>query len=370
MVVKLLFLLGIAFAIIQVPLHPLKTNQELHAYYKTPRKYTRFGASTGNVPIVNYQDAEYYGTIGIGTPAQQFKVIFDTGSSNLWVPSYSCQTLACFTHDTYKSSASSTYVKNGTSFSISYGSGSVEGFTSQDTVTWGNFTIPKVLFGEVTDLQGVAFITGKFDGILGMAWPSIAVNNIPPTFYSLYQTGLIPANQFSVYLSKVVNAPGSQLILGGSISSLGKSAFSYVSLSNQTYWLINIDKVSIGTEKIPFSGLKGIVDTGTSLLVTRSKIMDYMRVKIGIINTDCSNLNTLPNITFTLGGKDYPLTPYQYVLNLTSLNQNITDCEGGLEGADFGAQMEHDFILGDVFIRAYYTLFDYGNSRVGFAPAA
>jgi len=306
--------------------------------------------------------------VSLGTPPQAFKLLFDTGSSNLWVPSYSCTTLACFVHSTYNSAKSSTYVKNGTVFDIQYGSGACEGFVSQDTVTWGTYSIPKVLFAEITNLQGVGFVAGKFDGILGLAWQSISVNNMPPAFNMLWAQGSLTSNLFSVYLSKVAGSSGSVLILGGIQASLAKTAFNYVPLSNQTYWMIALGGASINGVAIPYTGLSGIVDTGTSLLVASHEIIDYMKLKIGEVNQNCSNLASLPTISFKINNIQYPLTPQQYVLQVSSQGQ--TACIMGLDGLDLPSYLSKVIILGDVFIRAYYTIFDVGNSRVGFATAA
>lgn len=64
-------------------------------------------------------NAQYYGEIGLGTPPQKFTVIFDTGSSNLWVPSSKFYlSIACYFHSKYKASQSSSYSVNGKPFSI------------------------------------------------------------------------------------------------------------------------------------------------------------------------------------------------------------------------------------------------------------
>ena len=87
--------------------------------------------------------------------------MLDTGSSNLWVPSTKCSSIACFLHAKYDSSSSSTYKKNGTEFKIQYGSGSMEGFVSNDKLTIGDLEINSQDFAEATKEPGLAFAFGK-----------------------------------------------------------------------------------------------------------------------------------------------------------------------------------------------------------------
>ncbi|KAG6329225.1 hypothetical protein ID866_9863, partial [Astraeus odoratus] len=138
-----------------------------------------------NVPLMNFMNAQYYTEISLGTPPQTFKVILDTGSSNLWVPSTRCTSIACFLHAKYDSSASSSYKANGSTFAIQYGSGSMEGFVSQDRLSIGDLTITRQDFAEATREPGLAFAFGRFDGILGLAYDTISVNHIVPPFYNM-----------------------------------------------------------------------------------------------------------------------------------------------------------------------------------------
>merc|ERR1712032_1757020 len=124
-------------------------------------------APSADVVINDYQNAQYYGEISVGTPGQPEEVIFDTGSANLWVPNKK----PWFTsHKTYSHDKSSTYHKNGTVFKIQYGSGPVSGVYSSDDVTIGQLTVKDFTFAEVdnTGGLGLGYRLGKFDGILGL----------------------------------------------------------------------------------------------------------------------------------------------------------------------------------------------------------
>lgn len=136
--------------VVRVPVKKLSTKQfrAQRVAAAAARRVDREAGGTGSVALKDYSNAQYYGTVGLGKPAQDFDVIFDTGSSNLWVASAQCDA-SCGTHSRYDSAASSSYAANGTLFEVVYGSGACTGFLSNDTLTWGGLALGGQTFAEV-----------------------------------------------------------------------------------------------------------------------------------------------------------------------------------------------------------------------------
>jgi len=329
------------------------------------------------VPITNFEDAQYYGPISIGTPPQTFNVVFDTGSSNLWVPSIKCSALACILHTRYDSSKSSSYIQNGTAFNITYGSGTVAGILSSDNVNIGGLVIKGQGFAETLEEPGLAFDVAQFDGIAGMAFVTISVDRVTPFWYNLLSQGLVANPQFSFWLSKTdTGSGGGELDLGAVDTDHFTGPVTWVPLTSDTYWEFKLDDLKVGTTGgfVPTGGIKAICDTGTSLMAGPTDAISKLNAQLGAlclgaecIFTSCDVLTTLPNITLVLAGNQFNLTPNDYVLQVSVLG--VTECISGFLGLDVPEPYGPLWILGDVFIRAYYTTFDFKGARVGFATA-
>ena len=108
-----------------------------------------------------------------------------------------------------------------------------------------------------------------------------------------------------------------------------------------------------------------VIDSGTSIIVGPEDLIDKLTEGIHV-HIMCRDIELLPNITFTIDGIDYVLTYQDYVVQVTS--EGITECINGIMGSYFPPGFNY-FILGDVFMRKYYTYFDKNNNRVGFALA-
>ncbi|KAH7887707.1 aspartic peptidase domain-containing protein [Phlebopus sp. FC_14] len=323
-----------------------------------------------NVPLSNFMNAQYYTEISLGIPSQTFKVILDTGSSNLWVPSSKCTSIACFLHAKYDSSSSSSYKANGSEFSIQYGSGSMEGFVSRETLTIGDLTLHNQDFAEATKEPGLAFAFGKFDGILGLAYNTISVNAIVPPFYNMIDQGLLDDPVFSFRLGSS-EEDGGEAVFGGIDKSAYTGKIEYVPVRRKAYWEVELEKVSFGDEELELESTGAAIDTGTSLIALPTDIAEMLNTQIGAHRSwngqyqlDCSKVPSLPDLSFYFNGKAYPLKGSDYVLNVQGT------CISSFTGLDINLPGGALWIIGDVFLRRYFTVYDLGRDAVGFASSA
>ncbi|KAF3763041.1 hypothetical protein M406DRAFT_83961 [Cryphonectria parasitica EP155] len=318
------------------------------------------------VPIENYLNAQYFSEISVGSPPQTFKVILDTGSSNLWVPSSKCGSIACYLHNKYESSSSSTYKKNGSSFEIQYGSGSMKGFVSQDTLTIGDITVKNQDFAEATEEPGLAFAFGKFDGILGMGYDTISVNKIVPPVYNMIDQKLIDEPVFAFYLSS--DGDGSEVVFGGSDKAHYTGKIVNIPVRRKAYWEVDLDGITIDGETASFEDSGIILDTGTSLIALTTDIAEMLNAQIGAkkgysgtYTLECNTRDSLPDITFGLAGYNFTIGPYDYTI------ESGGSCISAFMGLNLPAGLQG--ILGDAFLRRWYSIYDIGNNQVGIAAA-
>ncbi|CAA6665347.1 unnamed protein product [Spirodela intermedia] len=432
------------------------------------------GSDTDIVALKNYMDAQYYGEIGIGTPPQKFTVIFDTGSSNLWVPSVKCYfSVACYVHSKYKSSLSSTYQKNGKPAEIHYGTGAISGSSAK--------TMLKLVFIEATREPSVTFLVGKFDGICGLGFQEISVGNVVPLWYNMISQGLVKEPIFSFWFNRNADdEEGGEIVFGGADPNHYKGNHTYVPITRKGYWQFDMGDVLIDgrSSGICSGSCAAIADSGTSLIAgptatiaeinhaigasgivsqeckavvsqygkailtlllserqpkkicsqiglctfdgtrgvsigiesivtendgsavgwgdsmcsacemavvwiqsqlkqnqTQERILSYVNElcdrlpsPMGESAVDCSRLSSMPSVSFTIGGKVFSLKAEQYILKVG--DGPATQCISGFTALDVPPPRGPLWILGDVFMGAYHTVFDYGNMRVGFAQAA
>ena len=292
--------------------HPLKRVPKTVAQHKASslRRADRFAQIASDtaagmppsVSLTDVQDSEYFGEVLIGTPAQKFTVIYDTGSSNLWVPSKAC-TNCKKSGSKYDSTSSSTYNKNGKDFSLQYGTGSCKGFLSTDTVSIGGLPITTFDFGEVTTEAADVFGAAPFDGILGMGPAKAAADQVAMPMAQLVAQKKIAHNIFSFYLASN-ESTGSALVLGGTDSKYYTGDFNYAPVAKAAallpYWLISATDIKVGGASIKkcnwLTGCYMVVDTGTSILAGPPDAVNALIAPIGKVAADCSNVHTLPTI--------------------------------------------------------------------------
>jgi len=351
--------------------------------------------------------------ISIGRPAQEFRVVFDTGSAHIVVPSTDCPDETCREHRAYnKSSSRSSLAINvdGSAVpedelcdqvTIGYGTGTITGEFVREQVCPGGTAgseqgCMEVSIVTAVEMTAQPFRSFTFDGIFGLALDSLALSPEFSFFHSMGpKTGA--ASQFGVYLSEEV---GSEIALGGHNANKVLTPLKWAPVVNAKmgYWQVKIKEVRIGGKLLDVckdGSCIGIVDTGTSHLgvpgTSNNDIMDLLSVNTGHASPDCREVEA-PDMEFVLEAEvTLNLTSRNYMRPLSlatdlgveaaptaaslfpvdaSANEATRVCVPRLMPVNLPALGPNIFILGEPVLHQYYTVYDWATKSVGFGISA
>jgi len=320
-------------------------------------------ASAGE-PLTDFEEDLWSGTITVGSPPQTLTVDFDTGSSDTFLPAVGCDA-TCAGHTLYSPSASSAAVNTTTPFFLQFGAGNATGFVFDDTVSVAGLKATSQAVGA-SNHYSVEFEEVNFppDGLVGMAFEALSVFGLPPLFTTLVNQGTVPP----VFGFRLADT-GSEMFLGGVNSAKFTGAFRNVSLIEEDFYAISLQALDVNSKTVATAnGVVAIVDTGTTLLIGDTQGVEILYSAIpgakdasaligaGFFTVPC---NRVPTVGMVVGNSLFNVAPA--IFNLGVLQGN--DCVGGVvssAGIPF-------WVFGDIFLRNFYTVFDQGNARVGFA---
>ncbi|KAJ3292649.1 hypothetical protein HDU79_001177 [Rhizoclosmatium sp. JEL0117] len=335
--------------------------------------FGRRDPTASNITLTNYNDFMYWTNLTIGSTNQTVQVSIDTGSHLLWVPSKTCNVLGnCSDTFSFDERDSTSYYNTsaGDVKSIQYGDGSgVSGYVSQETIQWGDVRVSNTTFLLVTKE------TRNANGVLGLA-----CNSDPKGLPTIFQTMIgqeLTAPVFSIWLNsvaanngKVLVKDGGEVVLGAVDSSKYLGDLVFYTTTGGYFWDVPMSGVVVGNDTMPalLEGSTFLLDSGSSWAVVNGL---YLRTYLlpliynstaipapenTLYRIDCAFRAKAPSVSFVLGTDRYTLTAQEYIL------QNGPDCYVTLaEGADD----LKTWILGDIFMRKYYSVFTYNYGNTG-----
>jgi len=324
------------------------------------------------------QQSEYYGQVSVGSPAQTFTVVFDTGSGNLLLPSQECVDEACTSHKRFDSALSATALQVADAdhpntkvaadgsrdvVTITFGTGEVSGVYVRDNICLGAGDICcQANFVAATEESDEPFSLVPFDGILGLSLAQMAEGPTFSVLDRLVESGVLQQGLFSVFFGN--DGEQSEITFGSfKKEQMGTELF-WAPVTVPGYWQVAMDDITVDSKNMGLCSGKCqvAVDTGTSLLAGPTDIVSALVEKLQVAD-DCSNLLSLPDLGFSVGNHILNLKAEDYVA------QHSSGCSLGLMSIDIPPPKGPLFIFGDPFLRKYLTVYDRQNMRVGFALA-
>jgi len=329
--------------------------------------------------------------ICIVTDQVQMLMVFDTGSTNIWVADVDCKTGPCNNPTLHKfnHSASATFHEPATSteLTVKFGTGKVSGHMAQDDIHIGPFSVYGQTFAMMKNADG---IPPDIEGILGLAFPKMSANNVKPFFSTMIDQKALPHNEFAFYFSPDKRA-GNALLWGGVDKAFYQGELQYFPVVEPYYWAVKLLHMKIGDEDMilktdknegeltpprEYRGSVAILDTGTTFITADKDHFPAVMAKLPVTECSAVTKESHPDITITLEntkGKahDFVLTNKQY---MTKSNKEKQMCSPAFMQINIPEEHGPGWVLGDIFLRYYFAVFDRGdgdvaNAKVALAPS-
>lgn len=199
-----------------------------------------------------------------------------------------------------------------------------------------------------------------FDGVLGLGYSDASNDEALSPLENMIAQGLLDEPLFSLYLAS--DDDGQSEVLRGGIDET-KFSESLVNLpvTGKNSWEVIVDTVELGSGSFDSKSMSAILDSGTPFIVLPTEMAETINKQI--YHVGCEKLGPLPDLTFKLAGRDFEISPRDYI------DQDGDECKGGIVGIDFDWFDNAIILLGDVFLKRWYSVFDHGNASVSLARA-
>jgi len=329
---------------------------------------------------IEAQDVGYLATVQMGTPPQDFLILMDSGSADLWVGGENCQSQSgggCGNHNFLGTTSSSSFVDSGNPFSVSYGTGQVSGDIVTDDVSIAGLNLKGHTFGVATS-ESVDFSSDStpFDGLMGLAKSTLSEQQTATPIESLASAGLVPDSIVSYKISRLADNLNDGEITFGSLDNTKFDSQTLVTVPNVNpdgFWEADLDAVTVNGNDTGLTGRTAILDTGTTLIVVPANDAQTIHDNIQGAQSDGQGGFTVPctlqdSVAFTFGGQEFTIDPRDIAFQPVDPNNPQGDCVSGITAGDIGGPDE--WLVGDVFLKNAYFSTDVSKNTVSLAKLA
>ncbi|EGO56300.1 hypothetical protein NEUTE1DRAFT_130304 [Neurospora tetrasperma FGSC 2508] len=305
-------------------------------------------------------DYAYFAKVQFGSSKKPLYMLLDTGSSTAWIMGSTCKSDACIYHNLFGVDDSKTLKLQSKEFRLAYGTGAVAGTLARDTISVAGISLD-MAFGLANETSS-DFTHFAFDGILGL---DMAVGGTDGFITELVNQKVLQSNIFAVTLGRASDPVNEgQITFGGVDPSKYTGDITYTNLAkdNRGAWIIPIDGFGFGGKKVTFQGRTTYIDTGTSFafgppadvtalhkLIPGSTTVDEVTWYVPC--SDSPIEVTFSGVTYKISAKDWQAG-------------SGTSCRSNIYGREVVA---NGWLLGDVFLKNVYSVFDVDKKRIGFA---